>query len=254
MAVRSHRVASRPCGSGLGAARPVPRAGYVLEASGRSRADGIRDGFIGVRTAARFGVRRRLASCFGLPLYGMSIMAESARIIDPRSDRALVGLGLSVLAIVFALHVSGSILRGTNPGLHSAAQHPVARAARTPGWSLVWARDRLWNTIAALAAALTSGSASAASWCIPPGSSFHWCCWRRAIACRRLRVLGAVLLAIVGYSTSRSSKCDSLADNRFRLRSGSPRGGRSFADAPIAFAVALWVHLLLAMPLYLRSR
>src|SRR5687767_718782 len=56
--------------------------GYLLEVSGRvSRSGRLRDGFVGVRTAAKFGGVAFGCALLWLPLYGLSILAENAAII-----------------------------------------------------------------------------------------------------------------------------------------------------------------------------
>ena len=84
--------------------------GYLLESSGRvARSGRLRDGFIGVRTAAKFGVVVLAGFLLWLPLYGMSFMAESARIIDPQGRIARQWeIGLSILAVFFTLHVTAA--------------------------------------------------------------------------------------------------------------------------------------------------
>src|SRR5437016_3386675 len=62
---------------------------YLLEVSGRiSRSGRLRDGFIGIRTMARLGGIALGGFLLWLPLYGMSIFAENAAIIDPGGTAA----------------------------------------------------------------------------------------------------------------------------------------------------------------------
>jgi hypothetical protein len=88
--------------------------GYLLEASGRvARGGQIRDGFIGVRTAARFGGAVVAGFLLWLPLYAVSIGAEAARIIDPHGTTVRRWEGaLALLAVVYALHATAALLHG----------------------------------------------------------------------------------------------------------------------------------------------
>ena len=87
--------------------------GYLLEASGRvARSGRLRDGFIGVRKAARLGGIALGAFLFWLPLYGISYMAERARIIDPNGRIARQwDTCLIVLTTLYVLHVVAACLR-----------------------------------------------------------------------------------------------------------------------------------------------
>ena len=65
-----------------------------------------------------------------------------------------------------------------------------------------------------------------------------------------LGVLGAMLLAIVVLYVP-FLQVRFARDNRFRAFRELRQARAEFRGAPFAFAIALWVHLLLAMPLYL---
>jgi hypothetical protein len=227
--------------------------GYVLEASGRvARSGRIRDGFIGVRTAARFGGVALAACLLWLPLYGMSLMAESARIIDPNGPIARQWeLGLSILTILFALHVTGAILRGAR---FRDFLRPlnilwlVQRALR--GGLYGEARDRFWNTFSALRLPYyfwlgVRGFVGAFLWLIVP-----LVLMAQGHRIPALGVLGAILLAIVVLYVP-FMQVRFARDNRFRAFREIRQTRAEFRGAPIAFAIALGVHLLLAMPLYL---
>ena len=88
--------------------------GYLLESSGRvARSGRIRDGFIGVRTAARFGGVALAGLFMWLPLYFLALEAEAAQIIDPNGRIARQWqFWLSLLATLFALHAVAALLRG----------------------------------------------------------------------------------------------------------------------------------------------
>ena len=88
--------------------------GYLLESSGRvARSGQLRDGFIGIRTAAGFGGLAVVGLVMWLPLYLLSLQAEAARIIDPSGRAVRLAEGwLAVLAVLFSLHAAGALLRG----------------------------------------------------------------------------------------------------------------------------------------------
>jgi hypothetical protein len=65
-----------------------------------------------------------------------------------------------------------------------------------------------------------------------------------------LGVLGAILLAIVVLYVP-FLQVRFARDNRFRAFRELRQTRAEFRGAPFAFAIALWIHLLLAMPLYL---
>jgi hypothetical protein len=227
--------------------------GYVLEAGGRvARSGRIRDGFIGVRTAAWFGGVVLAGFLLWLPLYGMSIMAEAARIIDPTGPIARQWkIALSLLAVIFALHVSAAILRG---GRFLDFFRPfnivwiVRRGFR--GGLYTEARDRFWITLTRLRLPYffwlgVRGFVGALLWLVVP-----LVLMAQGHRVPALGVLGAVLLAIVVLYVP-FMQVRFARDNRFRAFREVGRTRADFRGAPIAFGIALWIHLLLAMPLYL---
>lgn len=227
--------------------------GYLLEASGRvARSGRIRDGFIGVRTAAKFGVVLLAGFVLWLPLYGMSYMAESARIIDPQGRIARQWeIGLSVLAVLFALYVSAALLRGARFRDFLRPLNVVwliRRALR--GGLYAEARDRLCDTIASLHLPHyfwlgVRGFLGAFLWLIVPLLLLA-----QGHRVPALGILGAVLLfAVVFYVPFLQVRF--ARDNRMRAFLEIRHLRDAFRRAPLAFAFALTIHLLFAMPLYL---
>ena len=112
------------------------------------------------------------------------------------------------------------------------------------------ARDRLWETVVALRLPYffwlgVRGFLGALLWLIVPllllaqGHRFP-----------ALGVLGAVLLfAVVLYVPFLQVRF--ARDNRLRAFREFRQVRGAFKRAPLAFALALWIHLLFAMPLYL---
>jgi hypothetical protein len=227
--------------------------GYLLEASGRvARSGRIRDGFIGVRTVAKFGGVALAAFLLWLPLYGLSIMAESAKIIDPNGVIARQWeLGLSALAVLFALHVTAALLRGARirDFLRPLNVFWLLRRALRGGMYSE-ARDRLWNTVLALQLPHyfwlgLCGFFGALLWLIVPLMLLA-----QGHRYPALGILGAVLLAgVVLYVPFLQVRF--ARDDRFRAFREVRQTRAAFRGAPLAFAFALWIHLLFAMPLYL---
>ncbi|VTR92334.1 Putative uncharacterized protein OS=uncultured Acidobacteria bacterium A2 PE=4 SV=1 [Gemmata massiliana] len=227
--------------------------GYLLEASGRvARTGRVRDGFIGVRTAALFGGAALACALMWLPLYFMSLQAEAARIIDPSGRLARRWeVGLTVLAVAFALHAAGALLRG---GRIRHFLNPINvpwlayRACR--GGLYAEARDRVWNTAVGLRVPYyfwlgVRGFAGAFLWLAFPllllGLGHRY--WF-------VGVMGAGLLAcVVLYVPFMQVRF--ARTHRFRAFFEVLKVRQVYRRAPLAFALALWVHLLFAMPLYL---
>ncbi|MCI0699694.1 MAG: hypothetical protein L0241_01235 [Planctomycetia bacterium] len=227
--------------------------GYLLEASGRvARSGKLLDGFIGVRTAAKFGGIAIACFLLWLPLYFMSIQAEAARIIDPHGRIARQWeIALSVLAVLFTLHASAAVLRG---GRFRHFLNPlnliwlVLRALR--GGLYTEARDRLWETVVGLRLPYyfwlgVRGFVGAFLWLAIPLLLLS-----QAHRVPALGILGGLLLAaVVLYVPFLQVRF--ARENRFRAFWELYQVRGTYRRAPLAFAIALWVHLLFAIPLYL---
>lgn len=227
--------------------------GYLLEASGRvARSGRLRDGFIGVRTAARFGGVAVAGAILWLPLYILSIQAEAARIIDPHGRIARQWeVWLTLLAALVTWHGVGALLRGArfrhffNP---LNLLWLVRRAFR--GGLYSEARDRLWNFVVGLRLPYffwlgVRGFFGAFVWLAIPllllGQG------HRAPA---VGIVGGLMLAaVVLYVPLLQVRF--ARDNRLRAFREFRQVRAAFRRAPLAFALALWVHLLFAIPLYL---
>ena len=84
--------------------------GYLLEVGGRvARTGRLRDGFIGVRKAARVGSIVLGTSIMLAPLYLVSALAVSAQLVDPTGPAARGWeIGLTVLTVFIMLHTIGA--------------------------------------------------------------------------------------------------------------------------------------------------
>ncbi|MBP3957409.1 hypothetical protein J8F10_19355 [Gemmata sp. G18] len=227
--------------------------GYLLEASGRvARTGRIRDGFIGVRTAALFGGVALACALMWLPLYFVSLQAEAARIIDPNGRAAKLWEGaLTALAVVFVLHAVGALMWG---GRIRHFMNPINapwlayRACR--GGLYTEARDRVWNAVVALRLPYyfwlgARGFAGAFVWLALPllllGLGHRY--WFVGLVGAGLF---AVVVLYVPFMQARFART-----HRFRAFFEVLKVRQVYRRAPLAFALALWVHLLFAMPLYL---
>ena len=227
--------------------------GYLLEVSGRvARTGRLRDGFVGVRKAARLGgIAAGLLLCW-LPLWGVSWFAASAQIIDPNGPAARQWeIALTTLATLFLLHVSAALLRGGR-FRYFLSPFNVLWITRRIRRGQYWrdARDGVWNTVVGLR--LTDyfwlglrGFAGAFAWLVIPLTLLGL--GHRQIG---VGILGAILLAVVvlylPFLQTRFARSRKL---REFLRVGAVRA--DFRRAPVAYFLALLVHLLFAVPLYL---
>lgn len=227
--------------------------GYLLEVSGRvARTGRLRDGFIGVRTAARFGGAALMAGLMWLPLYYMSVQVEAAKVIEPDGavsrqwERAL-----AAAAVLAVLHAGAALVRGgrVRDFLRPLNAVWLVRRARAGGLYSE-ARDRFWNRLVALRLPYyfwlgVRGFAGAFLWLAVPLS---------LLAVGHLNpaagLLGGALLAVVvlyvPFLQARFAR-----DGRFRAFRELAAVRGAFRGAPVAFALALWVHLTFAIPLYL---
>lgn len=227
--------------------------GYLLEASGRvARSGRVRDGFIGVRTAALFGGVALACGLMWLPLYFMSLQAQAARIIDPNGTAAKAWeVALSFLALTFVLHAVGALFWGgrirhfLNP-----INIPWLAYRLFQGGMYTEARDRVWNLVAGLRLPYyfwlgLRGFAGAFLWLAFPllllGQGHRF--WGMGL-------LGAALFAVVVLYVP-FMQVRFARTHRFAAFFEVLKVRQVYRRAPLAFAFALWVHLLFAMPLYL---
>lgn len=231
--------------------------GYLLEASGRvARSGRLRDGFIGVRTAARLGGIVMASWLFLLPVRLVADLAYSAQIIDPGS-RAAAGwqVGLYVLMAVTLMHIVFACARGGKlryflwPFNFVWVLIDVVR-----GEYYTRTRDALWHFTMSLRLPYyfwlgLRGFFAAFAWLVLP-VTFLVIGHSKLPTAPLFGFVGAMVLGVVlmylPFLQLRMAATNRLAQafNVFAVR-------RDFRKAPWAFAFSFVVTLLFALPLYL---
>jgi hypothetical protein len=228
--------------------------GYFLESSARvARTGRLRDGFIGVRRAARVGGLATAIWLTLVPAWLVSSYAHSAQLIDPGGPVARSWrVGLVVVTAVSLLHIATSCARGGRfRHFLWPVGHPfwLCRQLRD-GVLYREARDSLWAFVAALRLPYyfrlgLVGFLGTLAWLIVPAILIG--------ATQRFPVLGALgalLLAfIVPFLPFLQVRyaVEGQVSALFSRRAIRDR----FRRAPWAFAFSLLVLLVAAIPLYL---
>ncbi len=253
-------VATLTIGLAMLAAIPVLQflsLGYMLEAGGRvARTGRLRDGFIGVRLAARLGGIVFVSWLLLWLVRFVAGMAHSAEMIDPGS-RAAAGwrIGLYVLIGVVFFHIAMACARGgrlryfINPFNFVWVILDIAR-----GNYYVRSRDAVWDTVMSLRLPFYfwlgfRGFVGAMAWLVIPVSLLAVGRLHGPLA-SLIGVLGAISLAIVlVYLPFLQMRL--AMTNRLRGAFELLTVRRDFRRAPWAFAFSFVVTLLFALPLYL---
>jgi len=256
-AERLFGLASLVLGLSILAALPLAQflsLGFFLESSARvARTGRLRDGLIGVRRAARVGGVALGIMLSLIPLWLASSYAQTAELIDPGggvAKRWRVGLAI-VTALTF-VQITSACARG---GRLRHFLWPVGmpfwlvRGLRSGGLYAA-ARDGFWEFVAALRLPYyfrlgLVGFLGTLAWIVVPASLI-------AASGRYppLGFLGALILAFLAPSLPFLQvryAVEGRVSALFSLRSIRER----FRRAPWAFAFALMVLLLAAVPLYL---
>jgi uncharacterized membrane protein len=228
--------------------------GYLLEASGRvARSGRVRDGWIGVRRAARVGSIVAGAWLSLLPSRLVSSLATSAELIDPDSPvaRSWRG-GLAVVVVLTLVHVAASCARGGR----------LRHFAWPPG-SLIWlirrlrrgglyadSRDATWAFVEGLRLPHYFrqgflGFMGSSAWLAVPVTLLAL--GRRVPP---LGLLGALGLGIVAMSLP-FLQVRFAVEGRFAALFGVKEVRERFRRAPWAFALAFLLTVVAAIPLYL---
>ena len=226
--------------------------GYLLEASGRvARTGRLRDGFPGVRKAARLGSIVFGAWLLMWPVRFTSTMAVDARLIEPgsRADRGW-SAALTVLTVLTVVHIIGACWRGGRLR-HFLWPRPI-RLLRDLFRRGAYARtrDAACDFIASLRLPYyfwlgLRGFVGGLIWLFLPISLMA-----AGAKAPLLGFVGALwLMVVLLYLPFVQTRF--AAENRFGAMF-SARGARQwFRRAPIMFWLSLFCTLLFALPLYL---
>ncbi len=227
--------------------------GYLLESGGRvARSGRLRDAFIGVRQSARLGSIAIGCALVWLPLYLASSLAASAQVIDPDGVIARRWeVGMAVLTGLGAFHVMAACARGGRLRYFFWPFNFVWLARRLwRGGYYGAARDAVWDFVTALRLPYyfwlgVRGFVGASLWLAIPVTLLglgH----KHPLA----GILGAcalmLVLQYVPFVQMRFAR-----ENRFRAFFEVRAIRAEFKRAPVAFFLALFFTLALALPLYL---
>lgn len=227
--------------------------GYLLEAGGRiARTGRLRDGFIGVRLAARLGGIVAMSWLLLLPVRFVAGMARAAQIIEPDGEVTRAWRwSLTVLIAFTALHIGAACARGGRLRSFLWPFNIVWLLRRVwRGGYYTEARDAVWDVATALRLPYyfwlgCRGFAAAFLWLAIPVSLLAL---GRAAA--PLGFLGALLLAwVLLYLPFLQMRL--ARDNRFAAAFELRAARREYGRAPWAFSIAFLITLLTALPLYL---
>jgi hypothetical protein len=228
--------------------------GYLLESSARvARSGRLRDGFIGVRRAARVGGLAAGIWLSLVPAWIVGSLARSAELIDPGGPIASRWRIVLVVVTVLSLsHVALCCVRGGRIRLFLwPIGHPFWLVRRLrEGGLYTEARDRLWSFVGSLRVPYyfrlgLVGFLGTLCWLVVPAILIA--------ATGRfplLGVIGALLLAVIvpflPFLQVRYA-VEGRVGALFSRRAIRER----FRRAPWAFAFSLLVLLLASIPLYL---
>jgi hypothetical protein len=233
--------------------------GYLLESSGRvARSGRLREGFIGIRGAARMGGFILGAWLWLLPIRLSADLWYDAWLIDPQSAAAQGWrIGFTVLTAAILAHIAWAWLRGGRLR-HFLWPAPVRLIKTLPrlGQQLSQKSDELWDFAGQLRVPYffwlgLRGFAGALIWLFVPTLLL--------IAAPRIDDPGAgVLFGLFGGVLMAAVllylpflQTHFAAENRFRAYFEWRQMRALFRQAPLAFWCSLLITLLFALPLYL---
>ncbi len=227
--------------------------GYLLEVSGRiARTGRLSEGLIGVRRAARVGSVVLGTWLFLLPLRYLATFERDARLIDPTSPATQWWTTfMTVITVIVALHIVGAWARG---GRLRHFLLPIINPLRV--FRAVFrrgayrdARDAVWEFVAALRLPYyfwlgLRGFVGGLLWLLVPVTMLAT--GRDAPV---IGVLGALLMVLVALYLP-LLQTHFAAQGRLRNMLALRAIRESFARAPLAWFLALFGTLALALPLY----
>ncbi len=226
--------------------------GYLLEASGRiARTGRLRDGFVGVRKAARLGGFALGVWLCLWPLRALSLLLTDARIIDPESSTSrTLALLLAGSTLLVTCHIASVAWRGGR--LRSFLWPAPIRLVRNlfSRSAIAAARDDLARFVTGLRLPYyfwlgLRGFVGGWLWLLLPVTMLAM-----SQQAPVLGFLGGVLLTFMILYVL-LAQTHFAAENRFAAMFEFRTMRRMFARAPVAFLVSLVAALVFATPLYL---
>ncbi|HUS40957.1 MAG TPA: DUF4013 domain-containing protein [Pirellulales bacterium] len=231
--------------------------GYLLEVSGRvARTGRLRDGFIGIRNAARVGSLLLGTGLFLLPILFVREMWLTAQLIDPSSDVTRGWrIGLVVVSVLLLSHILWAWLRGGR-FRHFAWPAPLKcwRQIRDGGL-FTDARDATLHFVSGLRLPHyfwlgLRGFVAALVWLVIPVTLLAVATRLPEPAAVLVGLLGGLLLATVLLYLP-LLQAHFAAEDRFGAMFEVRAVRRLYRRAPIACWFALLITLSFALPLYL---
>ncbi|MBY0525646.1 MAG: hypothetical protein K2R98_19735 [Gemmataceae bacterium] len=227
--------------------------GYLLEVGGRiGRTGKFREGFVGVRRAARVGSIGIGLGLLYLVLYVPSSLARSAQIIDVEGGVAQQWqFWVTVLTGVVMFHAVAALSRGGKLRYFFWPFNFIWLIRRVwRGGYYTESCDAVWNFVVSLRLPYyfwlgARGFAGTMIWLAIP-------IWLTSLGLRFpvIGIFGSLLfmfvLLYVPILQMRFAR-----ENRFRVFFEFRKTRQEFRRAPVAFAFALFIALLFALPLYL---
>ncbi|MEX2111828.1 MAG: DUF4013 domain-containing protein [Pirellulales bacterium] len=230
--------------------------GYLLEVSGRVAQSGsLRQGFVGIRQAARLG---RIAVGVGLlmvPVWLASSLADSARLIDPTSRATTIWTLATVLLGAFVLaQTASACLRGGRIRSFLVPRPVKTLRLMLAAGAYARARDAVWHFFVDLRLPYyfwlgLRGFVGAVAWLIVPVTLLA-AASRLAHGGPLVGLVGGALMALVLLHLP-FLQARFAAEDRLAAMFDIAGMRRLFARAPVAFLIALVATLALALPLYL---
>jgi hypothetical protein len=228
--------------------------GYFFEATRRvARSGRLRDGFIGLRKAARMGCAVIALWLIIAPLRFLSSLYVSAQVIDPQSRMVtVIGVFLAIFTVLAAAHMALALAHG---GRLRDFLWPVGNILHFYGrWKNggVYSklRDEFWDFFVSLRLPYyfwlgLRGFIGSLIWLLIPISMLA-----ASSKAPIIGVFGALLLIWV-VMVLPFLQANFAVENKFRAHFALRTVREKFRHAPFAFAIALTAALLFPLPLYL---
>jgi Protein of unknown function (DUF4013) len=236
--------------------------GYLLESAGRvGRSGRLRDGFVGVRLAARLGLIVFIYWFVAIfefgPLQILAGFAKSAQIIDPGSVMAARWrVGLLVVICLWFIHFASACALGGKLRHFLSPFNLVWLLVRiVQGGYYTKARDAVWDTLVALRLPYyfwlgLRGLVGSFAWLFVPITLLVLSHAASGPLGNALGIFGALLLTLVLLYLP-ILQMRFATTNNFAEAFNIAEARRDYRRAPWAFTFAFIITLLSALPLYL---